>query len=74
MRWFQTAHGIVLSAGIFCFLAGVAAVTSGNLIAGYAAVVLLVAGAVASTVGVLLLLRRRGEARPGQDTGSGPPS
>lgn len=64
MRWFQTAHGIVLSAGVFCFLAGVAAVTSGNLIAGYAAVPLLAAGAIASTAGVLLMIRRRGQARP----------
>lgn len=64
MRWFQTAHGIALSAGVFFFLAGLAAATSGNVVASYAAIPLLIVGAIGTTAGVLLMLRRRAGARP----------
>jgi hypothetical protein len=66
VRWFQTAEGALLTTGIFCFLAGVAAATAGsNTILGLASIALLAAGAVTVTWGAILAFRRRSRAAPG---------
>lgn len=69
VRWFQTAHGVLLSIGIFCFLLGIAAATGGsNTVLSLASIVLLTAGAVTVTWGAILAFRRRSRAMPGGPT------
>lgn len=60
VRWFQSWRGILLSTGIFSFLLGVAAATGGqNTALSLASIGLLTVGAVTTTWGLILTLRRR---------------
>ena len=60
MRRLQTAHGILLGVGIFCFLLGIAAATGGsNTFLSLASIGLLTIAAVTVTWGAILVLRRR---------------
>ena len=74
VSWFHTAHGVLLTIGIFCFLLGIAAATGGtNTLLSLASIALLAAGAVTVTWGAILAFRRRSRAVPGgpPDAGGG---